>query len=321
MEAQPTPAMRIALVLLLLSAPSQGEEPPRTSLPPPELVQRGLFLANGPGSRAPEVYVAGQVATVLRFERWCDPVRTRFAPGWGSRFEPLMVARGTVVLVPIHDIAPEDRILLLVVFEDGSEVPFIVTARNDQVDHQVNVFRDPDSQQAMRWLLADTRRENWKIGVENERYRREALSPDHALAGLLVAGAEGHTPFIEVGNGSLKGESLHTSYRLLRGKGKVAVVLKISNKGQSSWKIAESRLVAASGVYRSFALRMDRDEIAPGTTGSLAVVVDRSAFLLGKSPVDLTLKIFFHGRLNLDEIQTEVKLDRNLAFPMKPEKP
>lgn len=293
MRAQFFPTMRNALVLffLLIRTPGWGGPPP-----PPELVQRSLVLSTGPGAEVPEVYVAGQVATVLRFEKRCDPVRTKLAPGWGSRFEPLMVSRGTVVLVPIQDITPEDRLLLLVAFEDGSEMPFTVTARNDQIDQQVNLIQNPDSQQAVRWLLADTRREKWKLGLENERHRQEALSPDHALAGLLVTGAEGETTFIEAGGGSFKDGPIDATYRLFKSRRKAGVVLKIRNQGPLSWKLEDALLAGTSGEHRSFALRTDRDEIAPGTSGTLAIVVDRSAFLLGKRPVELNVKLFVRAR-------------------------
>src|SRR5262245_15993600 len=312
MGAQPSRAMPVLVGLLLVHATGHAQEPRQASLPPREFVRRGLFRSSSPTSQAPEVYVAGQVATVLRFEKPCDPLRTKLAPGWELRFEPLMVSGRTVALLPIQEVAPEDRVPLVVTFENGAQVHLTVTARNDQADHQVNVFQgnEADALQATHWLLSETLRQKWALGIENERYRREALSPDHALAGLLATGAVGQTPFIEVDHGSLQDRVTETDYRLLKGKGKAAVVFRIKNRNQTSWSLGEARLsTVTSGEARPFALRMDRSEIEPGATGTIAIVVDRSAFLLASHPVQLRLRLLHPNR----ERQVSVVLDPSLA--------
>ncbi|HZH13284.1 MAG TPA: DUF2381 family protein [Archangium sp.] len=51
-------------------------------------VHRALFLSNDPASKVPELYVAGQVVTTLRFEQPCNRERTKMM-GWEGRFEPV----------------------------------------------------------------------------------------------------------------------------------------------------------------------------------------------------------------------------------------
>ncbi len=60
---------------------------------------------------------------------------------------------------------------------------------------------------------------------------------------------------------------------------------------------------------RAFALRTDRDEIAPGASGRVAIVVDKSAFSSENGPVDLALELFRHDGL----LNALVVLDHRLA--------
>src|SRR5688572_649792 len=102
---------------------------------------RNVILPSGPDQAARPVYVAGSVATVLRFEKSVDPARTKMV-GWEGRFEPLLAGGKSVVLVPLHDLTHEDRFPLVVTLKDGTEVPLTVTAEEGRVDHQVNLYWD-----------------------------------------------------------------------------------------------------------------------------------------------------------------------------------
>ena len=118
-----------------------------------EPIERTLILAEHPRTEAHTVYVGGRVATVLRFEKPCDPERTKLL-GWEGRFEPLVCGGKSVVLYPLHDLTPEDRFMLLVTLKDGTELPFTVTAHRQsygdwEIDQQVNVFADRESYDAV----------------------------------------------------------------------------------------------------------------------------------------------------------------------------
>jgi hypothetical protein len=66
---------------------------------------RNVYLRDNPTDEAERVYVTGQVATVLRFQQPCDPVRTKML-GWESRFEPVECAGKSVLIVPLQTLSP-----------------------------------------------------------------------------------------------------------------------------------------------------------------------------------------------------------------------
>jgi hypothetical protein len=129
---------RSTLLLVLLASVAGAKER--------EPNERNLYLSDHPSREAPDVYVVGGIVTVLRLEQPCDPARTSML-GWEGRFEPVECAGKSVLLVPLHDIEPEDRFILLVTLADGTELPCTVTSRQETLidrtgDQQVNVFRD-----------------------------------------------------------------------------------------------------------------------------------------------------------------------------------
>jgi len=94
------------------------------------------------------------------------------------------------------------------------------------------------------------------------------------------------------------------------GKKKAAVVFHVKNLDPNTpWKVREvllspSRPGEEPGVVfkkqaKPFALRTDREESAPGATGRVAIVVDKSAFASENGLTDLVLELFRHdGQLN-----------------------
>lgn len=260
-------------------------------------IERNLILSQHPRDDAPRIYVGGRVATVLHFEQPCDAARTRML-GWEGRFEPLVVGGRTVVLYPLQDLTPEDRLLLLVTLADGTELPFTVTAHRQlhderEVDQQVNVFADREGYDAvLASLYASLQRE--RVLTERlERYQRED-SVDHALAALLAKGAVKLTPFRYSRTQVFKVEGVSIAAEFFTGSYKTALVFHVKNlHPDAPWRLMEARLkTATTWEARSFALRMEGDAIAPGASGSLAVVVDASAFNSKNGTERLVLELF-----------------------------
>lgn len=258
-------------VLVLLSSVAMARQR--------ESAVRNIYVPDDPTATAHPVYVAGGVGTLLRFEQPCDPTRTKML-GWEGRFEPLLVSNKSVVLMPLQDITPEDRFLLLVTLKNGLELPFVVTAGEGQSDQQVNVFLSPQSVDAMRAALADARAREWTLSKENQRHREEETSIDHALAALMVKGAIEQTRFRRSRAWLLKGEDADITVRSYSSTDKVAVVFEVTNHhGTQPWRLMEAHVsVASTGEARPFALRTGQDEIVPGTSGAIAIVADESAF-------------------------------------------
>ncbi len=72
----------IFLLMLVTSAAMAGEREERAPN------ERTLILSEHPRAEASRLYVGGRISTVLRFEKSCDPERTRLL-GWEGHFEPL----------------------------------------------------------------------------------------------------------------------------------------------------------------------------------------------------------------------------------------
>lgn len=273
--------------------------------------ERSIYLSDHPRSEAPNVYVAGRLATILRFEQPCDPARTKML-GWEGRFEPLLVGGKSVVVVPLLDLAPEDRFILLVTLEDGTELPFTVTSRKQLVsdrdgDQQVNVFRDRAAPDAVLASLYDSLGRERVLQEKVERYEKED-SVDHALASLLLKGAVGMTPLRPRRTWSIKGDGVDMSIKTFSSKYKAAAVFRITNQDpKEPWKLTEARLLnPRTGQSRPFALRMDQDVILPGASGSIAVVADKSAFAPNDGTDQLVLQLFRSDGLQ----QAYVRLER-----------
>jgi uncharacterized protein (TIGR02268 family) len=297
---------RLALFLVLMASTAGAQER--------HPIERNLFLSDHPRDDAPRIYVGGRVATVLHFEQPCDATRTKML-GWEGRFEPLLVGGKWVVLFPLRDLTPDDRFLLLVTLTDGTELPFTVTAREQThfsrpVDQQVNVYTDREGYNTVLSSLHDSLERERQLREENERLKAEN-SVDHALAALLAKGATAQTPFVLVKRQTLWDGESKIHIRVFAGKQKAAVLFKIENQHPNApWKLAEVRLSNPStGESRPFALHTAQDVIAPGESGYVVVVADKSAFLTKDGPTALALELVRRDGL----LQAWVGLDYRLV--------
>jgi hypothetical protein len=276
---------------------------------------RNVTLPDGPEEIARPVFVAAAIATVLRFEKEVDPVRTEMV-GWKGRFEPLLAGGKKVVIEPLHDLTAEDRFPLVVTLVDGTQVPLTIQAsEKEQVDHQVNLYWDRDSGAYLRARLEDALLRERIALKENERYEQEQNSPDHALAALLANGAEEQTPFRAKRAYSYREGDVEITIVVYTGKSKAAALVRIKNHLDRFWTLREARLTSGSKFYkpsaevRQCAMHMVPNSIPPGASGAVAIVADKSAFLSGEGPETLALQIIRDDGL----VQAFVKLDPSLA--------
>jgi uncharacterized protein (TIGR02268 family) len=251
------------------------------------------------------LYVTPDAATILRFQQPCDAAGTRMI-GWEGRFEPVACAGKRVLIEPLHALEPEDRFLLVVRLADGTEVPFTLMGatrkEGEWPDQQVNVFFEPDTREALKEQLKNAReRENGLLDDVRRFYRED--TPDHALAKLVASGAIRQTPFRLIKKRVIKSEGEETTVRIYKGKEKAAVLFTVTNHDPAKpWNLLEARLVTIRpgedpepyvfGDKKPFAMRADRDEIAPGESGNVAIVVDRSAFKMENGNAELILEIY-----------------------------
>jgi uncharacterized protein (TIGR02268 family) len=302
------PLIRAVPVLVLLTSVAVAREPDaKTEI-------RTLLISDHPDQATNNIYVTGQVSTVLRFEQECDPARTRLL-GWEGRFEPPLVGGKKVVLEPLRDLGEDERVPLLVTLKDGTEFSFLVRPPRRETwgwtDHQVNVFKDHESYNAVLSALNDSRKREFGLREENERLKKEENSVDHAFATLLVNGQVEKTPFRRMRVAAIKSEDMEMKVEVFEGPGKAAAVIHLTNTyNDEPWRFRDARLTADLTSYtaRPFALRVNRAEIAPGQSGRIAVVADQSAFESKEGLVDLALEIFREDGV----LQVLVKLDQKL---------
>jgi len=302
------PLMRIrsALVLLLVASAALARDRDKVTV-------RTLLRSEHPGQKTHSLHVTGQVACVLRFDQPVNPARTRML-GWEGRFEPLLAGGNKVVVEPLHDLASDERIPLVVTLVDGTEVSFLLAPPSHEemiTDQQVNVFKDRESYNAVLSFLYDALGRERVLKEENERFKREENSVDHAFAALLVNGQADKTPFRKRRTVVLKNEDMDLKVEIFAGPGKAAVVVHLTNTyNHEPWRFSEARLTSerASPKERPFALRMDRAELVHGQSGTIAVVADQRAFESKEGLVNLTLEIFREDGLP----QVTVMLDHTL---------
>jgi len=295
-------------VLALLAFVAMAREPDlKTEI-------RTLLMSDHPAQATPHIYVSGQVSTVLRFEQECDPANTRLQ-GWEGRFERPLVGSKKVVLEPLRDLDEDERIPLLVTLADGTEYSFLVRPPRGEkwawTDHQVRVFKDRESYNAMHSALNDSLKRERKLREENERLKKEENSVDHAFATLLVNGEVKKTPFRNERAAVLKDGDMDIMVEVFSGPGKAAAVIHLTNTyNDEPWRFREARLTAdlMPRTARPFALRMERPELVPGQSGRIAVVADQSAFESKEGLVNLALEIFRED----GELQVVVNLDPTL---------
>ncbi|CAM3115661.1 DUF2381 family protein [Corallococcus sp. ZKHCc1 1396] len=283
--------------LLMVSWTAQAQAPrclPLSEAPRP----RSIYLSMNPKDEATEIRVAGGVATTLRFPTASDPARTMLL-GWEGRFEPLVIGGRTLVIVPLQNLAPDDRFLLRVTLLDGTEIPFTVASAKPWVDGQVDVYPNPEAPDAVRSALEEKRKEIKSLRAENLRQREEETSVEHALAALLARDEVRMTPFKEDHKWLLSDEAVEVEIAVLVPRGKVArqkaaVVFTVTNKDPvNPWKLQTARLTTwTSREPRPFALRTTHPTIAPGATGRIAVVTDLASFDANRDGDRRVLEIF-----------------------------
>jgi len=264
---------------------------------------RPIMLSEHPTDGTHSIYVKGQIVTTLRFERLVDASKTKMI-GWEGRLEPLAVVRNKVLIEPIRDLNRDEGIPLVVTLADGTEIPFLVRPpwrKKDRgwppiTDQQVDVFKDRESYAAMHAALMDALKEKEALAEENQRYRKEETSEDHALAALLASGAVAQTPFTLWDTYSGTDADSDIRATVFRGKGKVAVVFKVKNlHAENSWSVQRVRLsTMPDGNERAVAMRSTSRELLPGQSGVVAIVADGSAFVDEGTLKSLFLEVYRH---------------------------
>jgi uncharacterized protein (TIGR02268 family) len=306
------PVRSILLVVLLASAAlaSQREK----------LAIRTVLLSEHPDDSTDYVYVKGQVVTILQFEQLVNAAKTQLV-GWEGRLEPVGVVGNKVILEPLRDLARDEGIPLVVTLADGTEIPFLLRPPKDEEwmpDQQVNVFKNRETYDAMFSTLMDALKEKQALLKEKqaleeqvESIHKEETSADHALAALLASGGVAQTPFKIASIVEGKDDETEIKATVFRGKGKAAVVFDVKNLAPDhDWSLKTARLHSmSSGKESAVAVRSTSPSVAPGRSGVVVVVADKSAFIENGKLTSVLLELYRYDGLR----QAFVQLDPDLV--------
>ncbi|HVE87946.1 MAG TPA: DUF2381 family protein [Myxococcales bacterium] len=295
----------LAVGALALSAWAQAQPECLHRWRPWEPQRTGIFFSKGqPDQPVPSIHVAGEAATNLMFPGDVDPERTKLVGGDG-RFEPLMISRRSVVIVPVRDLASDESFSLLVTLKDGTEIPFSLKAprAHDTTDGQVDVHLDQDDDQAIRRMLLSTRSRMEKLTAENERHAQEELSADHALAALLAGGKVQLTPFAVYNTKLLEDDGVALKVVLYKRRipkidlDRSAVVFELTNNGDKrAWEFDEVRLLSIPSMESwPFAMRASSASVGPGETGRFAMVIATDSLKTGADADQFLLELWRAG--------------------------
>ncbi|MBE4751403.1 DUF2381 family protein [Corallococcus sp. ZKHCc1 1396] len=267
-----------ALLFLLLGAAVPAQAVPGAR----ERQDRRLALTGSAAEPVPVLRVAGGVLTALVFDAPLE--RDSLELEGRERFRLVDVGERSVLLEPVADLAPGERLGLRVRFSEGERaepaVLMLVTHPSD-VDARVRIFRRALSVPALQAELAEVRAQLMAQGAElaELRSRREATGPSRlALAGLLD-GAGVVTSRVEFSETKESLAALLESVGgfSLRAQTWGLVSVTVRNNGPTAWTPVEARLTEPGNGERTRVLRvhMTQPQIGPGE--QVVVVVEAAA--------------------------------------------
>ena len=130
--AQPTTLVLAFVLLLGMKARAQPS-------PAREQRQRSITVTENPADPRSEIHVAKGVATLLRFK----PQINRDAVEVDGRGTRITVDAGdsSIILEPLIDLGPTERLALRVPFADGQQAVFSLASHASEVDTRVDVIR------------------------------------------------------------------------------------------------------------------------------------------------------------------------------------
>lgn len=308
MMTWPAYAIQKAVLLACLAGVTTAGAHPKPIPRKYSAVHRALILSNDSASKVPELFVTGRVVTVLRFEQPCDRERTKML-GWEGRFEPVECVGKKVLIEPLKDLKPEDRLLLVVTLADGSELPFTVTADEARRDMQVDVYPDPESPDAVRVALDRQRKENDRLQAIVRQQKDDiawrgkvATSEDHALALLFAKGKASLMGFKELDKTLVRDEGAEILISTLVAtekstNRKAVVVFEVTNTDpERPWVPGAAAIYTVkTGEQVPFVFWGWPASIAPGQTGRVALVTDLSSFDLANNGDEIAFEIYRDG--------------------------
>lgn len=271
--------------------------------------RRNLILRlsdlNDQATPAGEVFVAGGQSTIITTP-WAISARGTGVGGRGERPFELLLGKQRLVLTPTRPLLPGERFPLVLRLRDDTVVPLVLVAAppGRGPDGQVALAFDDDEQAELRLQLAVATARVDGLASRLRQALQEQDSEDFALAQLLAAGQAPLTSLQlirerQVGSDEPGRISITTYAAPESGRHeprKVGLVVTYTNTDSGPASIAAKDVYNEGTLARAqFAARGPAEEIAPGATGRVSVVLDAASLGADGGALRLDLQVIRGG--------------------------
>jgi uncharacterized protein (TIGR02268 family) len=253
--------------------------------------RRQVVVPNAPGEPVPELRVALNVTSYLRFDASLERGSLE-VEGRATRFRFLDMGERLVAFEPLVEPGPGERLVMRVRYRDGGQALLALVSHPSLVDKEVELVRQPRPPEMLEVKLVEKEAE-----LTVMKARCAAGGPAGLVAsgqldsrGIQIQEFEGKVP---PGNRSGLSLGKGTGYRASLW---VVVAVQVTNIGQKPWAPGAARLFSAEGTsVRVRLVQLDMLQLQPGESGLVAVETDVPSS--GKAPFRLELLDTEGGRL------------------------
>ncbi|OJH39564.1 DUF2381 family protein [Cystobacter ferrugineus] len=284
------PWLSLVLVLMGSAAAAQQPQPPVR-----EYQERQVVVPNSPEEPVPEVRVAANVATYLRFDAPIDRASVDVA-GRATRFRVVDPGERTLTLEPTLELGPGEKLAVRVRYKDGASpaaATFALVSHPTLVDKEVEVVRRPRTIEGLEARLAHVEAEFVALkaqcaqsGLPNLAFSGLLDSTDVRAKPFWASAAPGYKGGLEPGRG--------TGYRARRWA--MVTVLVRNLPGQPAWAPGAARLTSTKGTpVKVLSVHLEKPQLRPGESALVAVLVEPPVSTEG--PFQLELVDAEGGRL------------------------
>ncbi|WP_257458315.1 DUF2381 family protein [Archangium lipolyticum] len=245
-----------------LATPSAAQSQPSAR----ERQERQIILPSNPDEPVPEVRVAANIATYLRFDAPIDRASVE-VEGRATRFRVVDTGDRTLTLEPAVEPGSGEKLGVRVRYKDGATpayATFSLVSHASLVDKEVQVVRRPRTVEALEAALAE------------KEAALAALQAASGPAGLVFSGrlnSDGvQARRMEILPGAQGGLKVLKGDGYRAGPWALAVIRVRNLPGQKPWEPGEAKLTRADGTpVKVRSVDMNKAQLAPGEEGLVAV--------------------------------------------------
>lgn len=294
----------LVLLVLLLAFPAgaksaKASHAKKSAPPKPTLTVRTLTITDANSNQVQEIHCAGRVPTTLAFQVPIDQKLVVLADA-NNIFLPPRTTDRTILLIPKEDLSPGTPTTLTVTLEDGTILPFVLSAATTTVDVTVNVVVNlqkragPESVEALKTSIGQLR------GQLDECQSSAGTAGVQKIAALILKqDPDSPAPFERHSVHELDRQSrllveVKQAYRLFN---QTYVVLTLQNRDPSRPWVMDHPEVSVSGGGQSSDVKVtsyvtEANSLSPDETERVVVSFDTPPQSSGQT---YDLRLLEHG--------------------------